>query len=99
MISKIHHQTPRAFHFIRNVNWLLIAILLVMGTFGKRGWLDLKRMRNENRRLQEELMKVREQKQALSGEIRALENDKQTQEHTIRKVLGYIRADETVIEF
>lgn len=99
MISKNTRQSNRAFRLVRNVNWVLIAILLVMGTFGKRGWLDLRRMQSENRRLQNELTKVEEQKHSLIAEIRALQQDKQAQEHTIRKVLGYIRPDETVIEF
>ncbi|MFM8269529.1 MAG: FtsB family cell division protein [Pseudomonadota bacterium] len=99
MISKKTPQTFRVFRLVRNLNWTLVLILLVMGTFGKRGWLDLKRMQNENRRIQEELLKVEEQKGALTSEIKALQQDPQAQEHTIRKVLGYIRPDETIIEF
>ena len=99
MISRKQIQSPRAFRFVINVNCTLIAILLVMGMFGKRGWLDLKRMNSENQRIQNELSKVQEQKEVLVSEIRALQQDRQAQEHTIRKVLGYIKPDETVIEF
>ncbi|NBX75615.1 MAG: septum formation initiator family protein [Proteobacteria bacterium] len=99
MIPRKQIQSPRAFRLVLNVNWTLIAILLVMGMFGKRGWLDLKRMNNENQRIQNELSKVQEQKDVLVSEIRALQQDRQAQEHTIRKVLGYIKPDETVIEF
>ncbi|NBT58839.1 septum formation initiator family protein [bacterium] len=99
MIPKKQNRKARALKFIRSTNWILIAILLVMGVFGKRGWLDLRRMNHENQRVQMELKKVMEQKQYLSADIRDLEQNKQAQEHTIRKVLGYIRPDETVIEF
>jgi cell division protein FtsB len=99
MIPKKQLQSGRAFRLVLNVNWILIAILLVMGVFGKRGWLDLRRMSSENQRIENELSQVREQKEVLVSEIRALQQDRQAQEHTIRKVLGYIRPDETVIEF
>jgi cell division protein FtsB len=99
MIPKKQLQSSRAFRLVLNVNWILIAILLVMGVFGKRGWLDLKRMNGENQRIHSELSKIQEQKEVLVSEMRALQQDRQAQEHTIRKVLGYIRPDETVIEF
>lgn len=99
MVSKKQNSKTSALRFIRSVNWVLIAVLVVMGVFGKRGWLDLKRMKHENQRVQMELQKVIEQKQFLSADIRELEHDKLAQEHTIRKVLGYIKPDETVIEF
>jgi len=99
MTPKKQLKSVKAFRLVRNVNWILIAILLVMGMFGKRGWLDLKRMNTENQRVQAELSKVQEQREVLVSEIRALQQDPQAQEHTIRKVLGYIRPDETVIEF
>jgi cell division protein FtsB len=99
MILKKQIQSGRAFRLVINVNWILIAILLVMGVFGKRGWLDLRRMNSENQRLNTELSRVQEQKEGLVSEIKALQQDRQAQEHTIRKVLGYIKPDETVIEF
>ncbi len=99
MISKKLHPNFLFARFLRNFNWSLLLILAVMGVFGKRGLLDLKRMENENTRLDESLSLLQQEKTSLTSQIRSLQKDKQAQEHTIRRVLGYIRPDEIVIEF
>lgn len=99
MISKKTFPAFRFFRFLRNLNWVLLVVLMVMGIFGKRGWLDLRRMENENSRLDQSLSQLSLERTSLASQIRALQKDKQAQEHTIRKVLGYIKPDEVVIEF
>ena len=73
--------------------------MFVMGLFGKRGLFDLRRMRNENHRLAQEILQTQQQNEALKVQMAALQKDPQEQEHMIRKVLGYIKPNETVIEF
>ena len=99
MISKKLSQPHRVWRFVRAFNRLLIIVLLFMGMFGKRGLMDLRRMNSENQRISEEYQKLKEQNEELAFQIEALQKDKQVQEHTIRKVLGYIKPDETIIEF
>jgi len=84
---------------IRRLNWFLLTLLIVMGLFGQRGWLDLKRMENENRRLQSLIDETEKQNHRLELEIAGLNRNPHVQEQTIRQVLGYIRPDESVIEF
>lgn len=84
---------------IRRLGWFLILLLIVMGTFGKRGWLDLRRMRSENDKLNQQIIDLEKQRAKLESEVTGLTQNKNLQEHTIRRVLGYIRPDEIVIEF
>jgi len=84
---------------VRRLSWSLLFLLVVMGLFGQRGWLDLKRMENENRRIEIQMVELVKQTQRLENEINGLSKDQQIQENTIRKDLGYIRPDEIIIEF
>lgn len=85
--------------FIRRLNWFLLFMLLVMGLFGKRGWLDLKRMESENKRLERLISETQTEMARLEAQVVGLRQNRQIQEHTIRQVLGYIKPDEIVIEF
>ena len=85
--------------FIRRLNWFLLFMLLVMGLFGKRGWLDLKRMESENKRLERLISETQTEMGRLEAQVVGLRQNRQIQEHTIRQVLGYIKPDEIVIEF
>lgn len=90
----------RSFVFLVRLPILaLILILLGMGTFSRRGFLDWKRMRNRNEEVTEKMLVVSEQKAALEKQIQSFEFEKVEQERVVRQVLGYIRANETVIEF
>jgi len=96
------HSPIPPFRFLRLLRvsaWFLSTILIIMGVCGKRGVLDLQRMKRENDRLEEELKTAKAQHEDLTFQIQALQRDPQAQEFMIRKVLGYIRTDETVIEF
>lgn len=85
--------------FIRRLNWFLLLMLLVMGLFGKRGWLDLKRMESENKRLERLISETQTEMTRLEAQVIGLRQNRKIQEHTIRQVLGYIKPDEIVIEF
>jgi cell division protein FtsB len=85
--------------FIRRLNWFLLFMLLVMGLFGKRGWLDLKRMESENKKLERLISETQTEMTRLEAQVIGLRQNRQIQEHTIRQVLGYIKPDEIVIEF
>ena len=84
---------------VRITGIVLSCLLVVMGTFAKRGWLDWRRMVRENVELSVKLGSVRREKSELERRSEQLQNDRAEQERVIRSVLGYVRPDETVIEF
>lgn len=79
--------------------WTLILSLVVIGIFGKRGILDWRRMLARNAELGVKLEQLAQRKADLEREVAALKSDPAEQERVIRQTLGYVRKDETVIEF
>ena len=77
----------------------LIATHAYMGVFDKRGWLDWRRMLRQNASLETQIKLASLEKQALEKKIRAIQSSAVEREQMVRKVLGYVRTDETVIEF
>ncbi len=84
---------------VRWVIFLVLASLVYVGIFSKRGWLDYQRMVTMNQELAEKIDQSRKQKELLEHQIRAISADPSEQERMVRHVLGYVRPDETVIEF
>jgi len=99
MLHEEKHSFARMTRFLRSSLWFLIIVLVVMGILGKRGWMDLRRMHQENARLEKEIKEAQVNRITLAHQILSIQKDPQMQEHMIRKVLGYIKANETVIEF
>lgn len=77
----------------------MAVLLLVMGTFAKRGWLDLRRMKNQNAEIESRLSDVRNQKMDLEQKLLALKRNPSDQEQVVRRVLGYVKSNEYLIEF
>ena len=87
---------------IRGVRLLLYFAsfsLLIFGIGSERGLLDLRRMLRENQGLNAKLAAMELQKYGLEDQIHRFETDKEEREKVVRQVLGYIRSNETVIEF
>lgn len=78
--------------------FLAVFALLGVGFFSKRGWLDWRRMVQNNREMVVKRELLKEQNDALEKQIRALEVSPFAQEQTVRQYLGYLRKDEIVIE-
>lgn len=83
----------------RVVLTLAIVFLIGMGVFSKRGWLDWRRMVQQNIEIQTKVAQAQAQKELLERRIAALQSDAEQQEVIIRQTLGYVRPQETVIEF
>jgi cell division protein FtsB len=92
-------QSGTFIFFIRLPLLAALFLLLGMGTFSRRGFLDWRRMVRQNEILDEKILALHAQKENLNEEVRALQNDPQEQERVVRTVLGYIKSNETVIEF
>jgi len=91
---------PHQYHlFVRLPLLISIALLILMGTFSKRGLLDWKRMVQQNEKLEQKILSVAEQKIALEKQIEQFQKSSEEQERVVRQVLGYIKPNERVIEF
>jgi cell division protein FtsB len=77
----------------------LLLSLLGMGFFSKRGWLDWRRMVRQNEELTREIARSTQEWDLLERQIEKIKSDPGEQERTIRRVLGYVRESEFVIEF
>ena len=85
--------------FVRLPLLLSIALLCLMGTFSRRGFLDWRRMVYQNEKLNHKIVSVREQKIAIERQIDQFQKNPEEQERVVRQVLGYIKPNEKVIEF
>ncbi len=74
-------------------------VLVAMGVFAKRGWMDWQRMVRQNHDLGTKIAAVRKEKADLERQLVALKSDAAEQERVIRQTLGYVKPNETVIEF
>lgn len=90
---------PRYRHLIRIPGVVLCGLLVLMGIFAKRGWLDWRRMVGENAELGAKVASLQREKTGIERRSALLQSDAAEQERVIRGVLGYVRPDETVIEF
>lgn len=86
-------------YFVRLPLITAIVLFTVMGIVSKRGWLDWRRMVRQNGELQVKLADIRRNHGELERQIRLLKSDPSEQERVVRHVLGYVRPDETVVEF
>lgn len=96
----MHSSQKRTFVFFVRIPLLLLTLVLLgMGAFSKRGFLDWKRMRNQNTEVKEKITLVISQREQMEKQIRSFESNKSEQERVVRQVLGYIKTNETMIEF
>jgi cell division protein FtsB len=86
-------------HAIRLFLLVLLFSLVGIGVFSKRGWLDWRRMVKQNQELQAKIEAARRQKLALEHQVEDLHLRPAEQERVVRQVLGYVKKNETVIEF
>jgi cell division protein FtsB len=87
------------FYFVKLPLLLMIGLLVGMGIFARRGWMDWRRMVGQNESLRKKIELATTQKQSLEKAIEGFRSDVREQERVVRGVLGYVRSDETVIEF
>ena len=88
-----------SFHLFRLFLIAVIVGLTGMGVFAKRGWLDWQRIVHRNSELQAQIDKISLDKESLERQVEALQSNPAEQEHVIRQILGYVKPQETVIEF
>ena len=87
------------FYCIKLPALCLMASLVGMGVFAKRGLLDWQRMVRQNEAMAAKVELARLRKEDLERQTEALRTDRVAQERVVRQYLGYIRPDEVIIEF
>jgi len=70
-----------------------------MGIFARRGWLDLRRMMSQTQELRRQYDVAQLQRGELERQSEAFRADSFEQERVIRQALGYVKKNETVVEF
>ena len=77
----------------------VIVLVCFMGLFARRGLFDWRRIDHQNTSLSGKISMAREQRNHLQWRIEQVQKNPEEQERVVRQILGYIRPDETVIEF
>ena len=80
---------------------LALCLILLIGTtiFTKRGLGDWRRMVGENGELEVKIARLENQLADLERQTKALQSDPAAQERVIRRMMGYVKPDEVVVEF
>ncbi len=86
-------------YFVRLPLIVSLLLLVLMGIFSRRGLLDLRRMVRQNQELQMRLDQATLQRLALQRQLEVFKTNPMEQERMVRQSLGYVRKNETVVEF
>lgn len=84
---------------IRRFFYIVVLGLGVVLLVGGRGILNIKKIYEENSRIEATIKRLEENNLALEKEIKKLKNNVYYQEKVVREVLGFTRDDEIVYEF
>lgn len=84
---------------IRILTSVSFLMLILLGIFSKRGWLDYRRIHTQLKEIDLKIASAQSQRDQLIDQIRKVQTSPHEQERLVRSVLGYIRPDEFVVEF
>lgn len=76
-----------------------VAALVLAGIFSKRGYLDWSQMRAKNAELEAVIGELSRQRAALDNRMERFESDPRERERLVRQTLGYLKSNETAVEF
>lgn len=85
--------------FVRAPIIAMTVLFALMGIFAKRGLLDLIRMRTQNKAVSERISLLKLQGSLMEEQMESFQKNPEEQERVVRQILGYIKPNETVIEF
>ena len=89
----------RSFFFVRLFFCLLLVVMLAMGILAKRGWIDWRRVTEQNQEIQGKLAEAILKRDRLESQITALQTHPEQQEILVRQTLGYVNPSEIIVEF
>jgi cell division protein FtsB len=77
----------------RRIVWITSAVLALL-LFGNSGFQSLLRQTSEKRRLNKSLVRLKAERETLSKELAAIQQDPAYTEYLIRKNLGFVKKGE-----
>lgn len=92
-------------HFSDRHRWVCFALVVVflglvgVGFFSKRGYRDWRAIGRKNDELRGRIADLERQKTDLERRNHLMMNSTEHQDRVVRRVLGYVRPDELVVEF
>jgi len=89
----------RSFLFVRLFFVLMLLGMIGMGVFAKRGWLDWRRVAQQNLENQTKLAEATLKRDRMESQITALLTHPEQQEILVRQTLGYVNPHEIIVEF
>src|SRR5207247_3873416 len=76
---------------------LVLLLLLVHALFGKRGYFELKRMKDQKENLDQQIEHLKLENKQILGEIKSLKTDPKAIEKIAREELGLVKPGEIKI--
>lgn len=89
----------RSFLVVRLFFVLLLVGMVTMGVFAKRGWIDWRRVAQQNEENRVKLAEAVLKRDRMESQITALLTHPEQQEILVRQTLGYVNAGEIIVEF
>jgi hypothetical protein len=87
------------FKALRIPLFIIFIGLIGVGIFAKRGLRDWRMIEKKNDEIKSRILDTEAQKRELERLSYSIQHSKDEQERVVRRVLGYIRPHETIIEF
>ena len=87
------------FKALRSPLVIIFIGLIGVGLFAKRGWRDWRLIEKKNDEIRLRIAEAESQKRDLERLTYLIQYSHEEQERVVRRVLGYIRPFETIIEF
>ena len=76
---------------------LLLALLFAHGMFGKKGYLAVRKLKQQNQELNQKIEQLKKENSQTMEEIKALKSDPKAIEKIAREELGLVRPGEVKI--
>lgn len=91
--------TERRYRVLRFPLVLILTGFFVVGVFSKRGLRDWRMIVKKNDELRVRIQEIESQKRELERKNYLIQNSTEEADRVVRRVLGYVRPNEMVIEF
>lgn len=93
--------TPKKPHLLKTLTLVMLSLLLLLlfghGMLGKKGYLAVRRMKQQNQELNQKIEQLNRENNQTMEEIKALKSDPKTIEKIAREELGLVKPGEIKI--
>jgi cell division protein FtsL len=95
------NTTPKKGHFLKMLTLVMLSLVLLLlfghGFFGKKGYLAVRRMKQQNQDLNQKIEQLKKENGQAMEEIKALKSDPKAIEKIAREELGLVKPGEVKI--